>query len=466
MPAIRPYAGSCFGRLVDFEVAVMRHKLAGSFLTSLVLHGSSLAAGAWLLSRSLGSDATLATARLESVEVELSSTPGLELPRMSRSGLSGAPDPAARPEPDLVLPGGGERLPRPDMPASGRGGSDRSAEAALNLADSNDGLTLDRDPMNRFDRSQVQRLKTSLERRSLDDRRATPNPMQLAFLATGEGTLLERRPADRNPSNGSFSAQRAASEGGLLGGAEFDSEPGRGGEPEPGTTRRGTVAERSGPGVPTAARGSDFRFSAAVALARPWVPEARAAVPAPERGRPNDTIDSSQDVASAVASLVHASNAGARQRGEGPGGETAPGAPGSGGPSGAGSRALRSGSGLGPARDTGNDARLGAWRAGLLNRLGRWDSDFPDWARLAGRGGIAIIAATMFEDGTVSDVRVVRSSGVDEFDRKLVARVRRAVPFEPPPAVLGRRALPINFKFDALNPVVGRQGPGRGRARQ
>src|SRR6185295_11508432 len=113
----------------------------------------------------------------------------------------------------------------------------------------------------------------------------------------------------------------------------------------------------------------------------------------------------------------------------------------------------------------GSDARLGAWRAALLNRIGRWDNDFPNWARSAGRGGMAIIGVTMLEDGSVSDVRVVRSSGVDEFDRKLVARVRRAGPFEPPPAVFGRRALPINFKFDALNPIVGRQGPGRGRAR-
>lgn len=437
----------------------------GSFATSLVLHGVVLAGGAWLLSRSLTTRSSERARVLGEVEIAIQAPDGVELPRMSRAGLSGAPDPQALPEPDLVTAGGGARTSRPDMAHKGRGGSDTSLEAALNLADTNDGLTLDRDPMNRLEQSQVQRMRTSFERRSLDDRRATPTPMELAFLATGPGDLAERRPlAPTNPSNGSYSGSVPASRGALLGGPSFVPELGVGAEAAPGASRAGTADEQPGPGVPSARRGSDYRFSAAVALARPSVPRARAAVPTVERGRPNDKEDSPQDVSSVVASLVHASTAGATMRDPGPGGEAAPGAPGSGANSGLGSRSERSGIGSGPARDSGNDARLGSWFAGLKDRLGRWEDDFPRAALVEGRGGIAIIGFTVLEDGRVADVRVVRSSGIEQFDRNLLGRVKRAAPFAPPPSSAGRRTLPIHFTFDALNAAVGRQGPGRGRA--
>ena len=72
---------------------------------------------------------------------------------------------------DPVAPGGGEPLARPDMDRFGRGGSHRADDAALNLADRNDGLTLSREVTSRIDRDQIQRVETSRDRASNDDRR-------------------------------------------------------------------------------------------------------------------------------------------------------------------------------------------------------------------------------------------------------------------------------------------------------
>jgi TonB family protein len=435
-----------------------------SLVTSFALHGVGLVLGAWLVSRSLLTEGPSSSKSL-GVEVEVATTDGVELPVMSRRGIVGSPNPTAAPDPKPVVPGGGEHVARPELHRAGRGGSPESAQAALNLADSNDGLTLDRDPLNRFDRSQIQRIDTSGERRSLDDRRATPNPTELSFLATGPGRVLERRPVSRvNPSNGSLNGSEPSEVGTELGGPIVERAPGP--EAPPGGSSPGTDRERVPAGIASGARSRDYRFSAAVAVARPQVSKARAAVPAPELGRPNDTLDSSQDVASAVASLVHASNAGARQRGTGPGGESGGGNPAAGGVQGSGSRASPSGTGLGPARDSGSDARLGAYTAGLRDRLAGWEQAFPVWAIAEGRGGVATLGFTILPDGKITDLRVARSSGIEEFDRKLIERVRRSVPFAPPPAISGQRSLPLLFTFDALNPAVGREGPGRGRVQR
>jgi TonB family protein len=397
--------------------------------------------------------------------VDVALTDAVELPAMSKSTIAGSPDPQSVPEPSRILPGGGERVARPELQRTGRGGAADSAQAALNLADSDDRLTLDRDPLNRFDRSQLQRLLTSSERRSLDDRRATPNPMELSFLATGPGRVLERRSVARaNPSHGSLSGTQPSVSGSELGAVAVEQRSGAGAKP--GGSSQGTDREREPAGIASGALGRDYRFSAAIAVARPQVSRSRAAVPAPELGRPNDTVDSSQDVASAVASLVHASSAGARKRGSGPGGESGGGNPAAGGIQGPGSRALPSGSGLGPPRDSGSDARLGAYTATLRNRLAGWEHAFPYWAIAEGRGGVTTLAFTILPDGKITDLRIARSSGIEEFDRKLLDHVRRVAPFAPPPAGLERRSLPLLFTFDALNPAVGRDGPGRGKVVQ
>jgi len=433
----------------------MRPRLAApsAFATSVVLHALGLLTGAWLLSRSLGGSAARESSETREVEVSVDS-PAVALPLMSSVGNTTRADPDVRPRPARMLPGGGERLPRPDQTRSGRGGTHEVRESALNLADSNDELTLDRDPLNRLDRSQVQRLSTESERRSLDDRRATPQPMELSFLASGSGRLPERRnPSRTQTANGLLFGGLPATPGGTLGGAAL--EAGRGPESPEGAAESGSEVRRSGLGSPFAPQGTRYQRDAAVMLARPWVPQARAAVPAPERGRPHDTLDSSQEVASAIASLIHASSAGGRLAGTGPGGEPGPGRPGSGGLAGPGSRSLA----------TGQDPALIGYFRGIVRRVDPyWKDAFPNWAIAEGRGGIAIIGMTLQRDGRVLSLRVVRGSGVIDFDRNVIAALDRAGPYGPLPLALGKGPVTVNVSFDALNPVVGRDGPGRGRA--
>jgi TonB family protein len=337
------------------------------------------------------------------------------------------------------------------------------AQQALNLADSDDGLTLNRDPLNRLDRSQVQRLDTSAHRSSLDDRRATPNPMELSFLASGRGTLPERRvPDDARPANGVIRGGQPSSIGATLGGAH--EEPGRGPELPEGASVTGTEQDRPGRGSPFASPGHVYQRSAAVMLARPWVPQARAAVPAPERARADDTVDSSQEVASAVASLIHASTAGGRFAVSGPGGEAGLEPPGSGGVEGPGSRARATGDGPGPPRSVGQDAAVTGYFQGIVRRVDPfWKDAFPTWAIAEGRGGIAIVGMTLNRDGSVAALKLLRGSGVRDFDRNVAAALERAAPYGPIPTTLGRGPVTVNISFDALNPAVGRDGPGRGR---
>lgn len=433
----------------------------GALVTSVVLHAVLLGAGALLLARGLARSDGAAAGATPAIEVALEPAP-LDLPAMSAHGIAGVPDPEARPRPEPVMFGGGRAVPRPDQDRAGRGGSAEAHEAALNLADSVDGLTLNRDPINRLDRSQVQRLDTATERKSRDDRRATPTPMELDFLATGPGRRAERRPvAARDPSAGVLTGIAPSSLGGELGGPAAG-ETGLGPEPREGAQDVGTDRKRPAAGVSDGARGDDVRRSAAVALARPWVPQGRAAVPAAVRGRPNDTKDSSQEVAAAVRSLLHASTAGGKT-GAGPGGSAGPGAPASGGLSGPGSRSAPSGDGNGARRDSRGDPGLVGYFRGIEKKVEpHWRNAFPDWAIAQGRGGMAILALTLRRDGTLGRVSVVRPSGIPEFDRNVTAAVQRAAPFGPLPPTLGPGPLTVHMSFDAVNPAVGRDGPGRG----
>jgi TonB family protein len=435
---------------------------SGALAASVVLHGLLLATGAWLLSRSLSRRAPT-RAVPHAVEVTLTGT-RIELPRMSLGGARAAADVLARRRAASVPRGGGFHTPRPDMRRAGRGGADRVAQAALNLADSNDGITLNRDPLDRLDRSQVQRVRSSHERRTLDDRRATPHPMQLTFLASGSGVLpIRRAPAESDPEFGVRRGSLAPTAlGARVGGPAL--EHGDASELLPGAQRSGATRAVDALGAPDASSSShQLRRSARVMLARPWVRRSRAAVPAPARGRPNDDVDSSQAVASAVESLVHASTAGARRSGAGPGGEAAPGPVGSGGRHGSGSRSSAAGSGPGALSDVGRDSGALGYFGNMQSKLEPyWRHAFPTWAIAEGLGGMAIVGVTLSPEGRVQAVTLVRPSGVSEFDRNVMAAVERAGPFGPVPRVFGRHSLRVNVAFDATNPVVGRQGPGPG----
>jgi len=324
------------------------------------------------------------------------------------------------------------------------------------LSDRVASIALSRETTTLAEQSQVQRLATARVRSSFDDRRATPNPMQLSFVATGPGSLLERRPPARfDPASGSAFGGEVSREGGSPGSPAFASEAEAREEPEvggdPGSQARHAVGVTQGTGTPN--------LRARVLMARPPVTRARAAVPANAYGRPNDTVNSSHQVADAVRSLIHAGGLGP-PGGQGPGGQRAPALPGRDGQTGEGAHADPSGESEGPGPSLAADTSFGRYTARLLEQID-WERAFPTWAVARGIGGLTVVGLTVDQQGRVLSVGVVRPSGIDEFDRNVVAAIRRDGPYGALPTALGS-SLTIRIAFDATNPAVGRDGPGPG----
>jgi TonB family protein len=423
----------------------------GSFAISLGAHLALLGAGA--LALSFGFRTPVDNAAVSDREIAVELTP-LVLPSLYFGPPLGEPSVEEPVPTDRVEPGGGEGIARPDMDRSGHGGQRHADAAALNLADRNDGLTLSRDVTSRIDRDQVQRLHTSRDRETFEDRRSTTHPMDLVFLATGHGHVAERRPvAAEDPNRGALRADRAAVRGSIVGSPHDDGELDRArdmGGASPG-------GERAAPGVGilTAVPGQDHRRSANVARGRPRVFEAAPSIPAERIGSPKDTVDSEQEVAATVQSLIHASTAGGVPVG-GPGGQDGPGASGSEGTAGPGSRAAPFGGGSGPFTGLSDaDPRISAYRRSVLAKIyPLWENAFPKSASLEGKQGRAIISLVIYSDGHVDSVRVARPSGVPEFDDNVSLAVLRAAPFGPFPPSIPTPSMNWKITFDMNNPVV------------
>jgi TonB family protein len=350
---------------------------------------------------------------------------------------------------------GGAAVARVDDGVAGRGG-DATGARATNLAAYDDGMRLDPDLLSRLDRDQQQRLRTAPERTTREDRRATTNPMELTFLATGKGTHQERRPSSEiDPSRGSLSATPAQVAGGRPG-ASGDMED-EGPNPLAGAAQPGQLLGSPGLGVRDGRSGTDHRRAARVALGRPAVTEGAPTVTAANRGRANDTVDSDQEVSSVVRSLVHASVAGGAA-GQGRGGSAGPETdPGAGGANGKGSVARPLGTGEGDVVDfyTTDPLLMPYFRKLHAKIHPLWKDAFPKSAMLELKQGTVILDFTIAADGTVVVAwPPVRASGVDEFDRNCADAIRRAAPFEPIPAQLGRSSLKIRAPFVAKNPIV------------
>jgi TonB family protein len=426
---------------------------SGAFATSVVAHALLLGSGALLLSHSLRdrvhSRAKAPPAITSEVEVEL--------PSFSPSASEPERDSPAREAKEIEPSAGGGPLERhPDTEHAGRGGSRTASDAATNLASSIDPITLETESLTHPDRSQVSRLHTAAERRSWDDHRSTPNPMELTFLATGPGAVHERR-SPAPTTRGSVAGAEAAQLGGILGGAP--SESGVGAEPASGADQLGSRDPQLQRGALSATPSNARSTGAEVLLARPWVMRARPALPTETRERPNDVEDSSEAVAGRVAALIHASTVGGPQ-GPGVGGEPVGGHPGRSGDDGIGSHA--SPSGFGPGLDTLNDPGIQGYIASLKQRIDdQLRRAFPDWAIEEGRSGHVIFEFAVLADGRVERVHLVRPSGIDEYDGNVLTGVRRIPSFGPLPKALGQRAL-FTMSYDALNRVIGREGPGPG----
>lgn len=425
---------------------------SGAFATSLVAHALLLTCGALVISHSLRSrpaaQLPLITPKGE-VEVEL---PNFDPAATDQERESDAPPDEREP----ARSGGGPSTRHPDTDHAGRGGSKTAYQPATNLDSHVDPISLETDPLTHLDRSQVQRLHTASARRSWDDHRATPTPMQLTFLATGKGKLPERRALDANAS-GSIAGTVAAPVGGVAGSPAAEAQ--RTTEPTAGAASSGQKQPEPQAGAPVSVPNSAPSRGAQILTARPWVMRARPALPTEVRARPSDTDDSSQAVAARVAALIHASTIGAPP-GPGVGGEPVGGPPGRSGAENIGSRATPSGFGPGP--DALNDPGIQGFVAGVKQRVDdQLRRAFPDWAIEAGRSGHVIFELALTADGRLERVRMVRPSGIPEYDGNVLTGVRRIPTFGPLPKALGERAL-ITMSYTALNHIISREGPGPG----
>jgi TonB family protein len=450
------------GRAADGSAFAVR-RVASAWALSFVVHAALIGGGAALALRSLSVERAQALRAL-TFSLPNETLVQIELPEVAEGSIAkttteASPDPAPAPR------GGGEAMPRPDMGHAGRGGTDTAERAAINLADRDDGLLLSREVASRFDRSQIQRIKSARERASREDWRASREPMQLTFLASGKdgfGQPERRTPAAFDPSAGARESGAALRAGTALGGGENPAGFGEAAH-DLGSPNEGAEHATAGLGVRDGAPGWDHRDSARVPLARPMVPEGTPSIPAQTQGKPKDNVDGEQEVATMVESLVHASTAGGAA-GNGPGGQQGAGATGSGGVHGQGSVANAMGTGRGSGVDVDpRDKRRNLYLRQVIAKVYPLYS-LPKWAALEGMQGTAIVSFTILADGSVTGVRVSRSSGIAEYDENCRQAVLHAAPYPPLPSELGT-SLRWSMPLEARNPAVRPKSASAERAR-
>ena len=142
--------------------------------------------------------------------------------------------------------------------------------------------------------------------------------------------------------------------------------------------------------------GTQRSQAARIAQGRPAVAEGPPTITAAFRGRPSDTVDSEQEVASIVASQVHASFAGGLT-GPGRGGSNGPSPdPGAGGTQGRGSTARAMGTGEGDILDWyTNDPMLMPYFRKIHAKVDPlWKDAFPKSAMLELKQGTVILEFT------------------------------------------------------------------------
>ncbi len=351
---------------------------------------------------------------------------------------------------------GGATDERLDTGRAGHGG-DRISHQATHLSDRDERLHFTPDTVSHLDRDQMQRIKSDAMRSTREDRRMTTHPMELLLVTNGHGALEQRRTlAKSDPSRGALRSGDASVRGGAPGttptaaGDEYAARRNFGAEHE------GALESASGAGIHDARIGEDHRESADSAHARPDVTQGPVNVAATYIDRPRDNINADQNVAIALRSIVHASYAGGTD-GDGRGGSGGGGASGSDGASGEGSHPAPLGVSDGDIYDLETtDPRLLPYFRRLKAKIDPlWQNAFPRSAIVDLKQGTVILEMVISKDGTA---RVtwppLRPSGIDEFDRNCADAIKRALPFEPIPAVLGVSSLRIRAPFVANNFVV------------
>ena len=353
---------------------------------------------------------------------------------------------------------GGATVERIDTGRAGRGGDLRSRRAT-HLSDRDENLHLTPDPVSHLDRNQIQRIRSNTSRATWEDRRMTTHPMELTFLSNGTGDVPQRRLLSTiDPSRGAMRSADASSLGGTAGADREllgDERAARRGD-EGRAHQAGTNVASPGTGLHDGRPGEDHRNAANSQHARPDVTLGLVAVPATTIDRPRDNMNSDQDVASALHSIVHGSYAGGDE-GDGRGGSGGGGAAGADGANHEGSHPQPLGLSDGEIYDIEtSDPRLLPYFRRIWSKINPlWQNAFPRAAIIDPKQGTVILEIIVARDGSA---RVswppLRPSGIDEFDRNCADAVRRALPFEPIPASLGLSSIRIRAPFIGNNFVV------------
>jgi TonB family protein len=367
------------------------------------------------------------------------------------AGHGARPTDAAR-----LRAGGGLSAQNIDSFERGAGGDGQGA-AAIMLFPRADELTQQDSILNAVGVAQMQRIRTADDQATREDRRATPHPGEVPFLASGDGAHPERRPvAARDPLDGARQAPVASLAG-------EDAARVTRGDTERSASERGDAAnagtDRASPGRGIA-NGAGARESEAarVASGRPPLDPGPAATSSDWRdARVRDNQDAELLAARMVQSLADTSQHGGRTVGPGSGGVGGGGAAGSGGGTIEGGRARSFGPGGGAydSLDTG-DARYQRW---FLEQVGRVDRAlvFPRTRQLSMDQGTSVYRIVLRPDGTLAaPPRLLRSSGFQDLDTAALVAIERALPFaRVPDALLGERtALQVTLPVHFINPLV------------
>lgn len=373
---------------------------------------------------------------------------------------------------DPSVAGGLRSAQNLDADDRGEGGDAVGAERGILMLDRAQDVLLFDSPLNNLAAAQTQRIRTSRSRATLENRRATPNPDDDPFLASGDGAHRERRPVRAtDAAEGARVAPVASVTGGQpslardgrvardvrgapdVGGAEARA----GGASAPSPSEAGTAEASPGSGI-LGGRGARRSEAARVAHGRPTVDEGPAATQAErEDSRIRDDSDAENLAASMMQSWVESTAHTGPRTGVGRGGVGGGGEAGIGGGRREGGRASTYGPGDGryAALDT-SDRRYRRWFLDSMRRIGR-ALEFPRARALAMDQGSSIYRITVRRDGTLTGApHLVRSSGFDDLDRAARAAIRQAAPFSPLPDDLepSRAQLSITVPVEFSNPMV------------
>ena len=369
-----------------------------------------------------------------------------------RSTLRGATQRDA----DVLRFGGADSPQNIDAFERGAGGDGAGAHAVM-LFPRADSLTQQASPLNTHGPLQLQRIRTAEDQATRGDRRATPNPGDVPFLASGPGAHPERRPVSAtDPREGARTAPSASVAGDAANRARAgtDAAPA---SPSEEATREGARLTSPGRGI-AAGNGTRESDAARVAAGRPPIAAGPASTSSDWRdARVRDRHDAELLAANLVQALADTSAHGGRTVGAGSGGVGGGGAAGSGGGREEGGRARAFGPGDGDfdALDT-RDARYERWLLAQVRRVER-ALVFPAARRFALDQGTSVYRVEVRGDGSrAAPLRLLRSSGFDDLDAAARRAIEAALPFEPvPAAILGTRTtlrltLPVRFS----NPSV------------